>query len=123
MEHNDVTVVIYRILSELYQSKKNGETAKEQTMTARRLGIPESYRSDVIKWLIGKGYIMKRWSPEENNEDNEVTEITVDGMMYIHENENMRRLYEQNEWEWLGRKRMEKYLQTAQNGLLTEVFR
>ena len=64
MEHNDVTVVIYRILSELYQSKKNGETAKEQTMTARRLGIPESYRSDVIKWLIGKGYIMKRWSPE-----------------------------------------------------------
>ncbi len=115
MEHNDVTVVIYRILSELYQSKKNGETAKEQTMTARRLGIPENYRSDVIKWLIGKGYIMKRWSPEGNNEDNEVTEITVDGMMYIHENENMRRLYEQNEWEWLGRKRMEKHLRTAQN--------
>ncbi len=58
MAKDDYHVIIYQILSYLYQQLKSGEPVDEQMFSAEALfGINEKYRGYILKHLLNDGYI------------------------------------------------------------------
>ena len=58
MAKDDYHVIVYQILSYLYQQLKAGTPVDEQKLSAESLfGIPEKYRDYILKNLLSDGYI------------------------------------------------------------------
>lgn len=57
MAHDDMNVVIYKILKYIYTCMKRGEEVEPEKISAESLGINESYWAQIINELIENGYV------------------------------------------------------------------
>ena len=57
MAHNDMYVVMYKIIAYLYDCMKKGKEPQETVWNAQALGIPQSYWQQIIAELVGAHYI------------------------------------------------------------------
>ena len=95
MAHDDINVVIYKILRYLYECKKAGKRPRTEDImyNASLLRIPESYWTDVLLELNQKGLIKGVNSTITKGDTivylSDGFGITIDGMQYVDENAAM----------------------------------
>ncbi len=93
MAKNDMHVIVYRILSYLYNCMKQGCSPDNELFSAEALGIPEQYWSDIMREMHRKGYIagvMVYCSPNNSIQVRlNRPYVTLDGHQYLQENSMM----------------------------------
>ena len=100
MAHDDVNVVVYKILKYLYECKKAGKQPQHEDVmfNAALLRIPESYWMDILLELNRKGLI--RGINSIITKDGTIVTltdefgITIDGMQYVDDNSMMEKASE-----------------------------
>lgn len=96
MAKDDYHVIVYQILSYLYQQLKSGIPIDEQMLSAEALfGINEKYRGYILKNLLNDGYITGILVKESKYIDGQAClyflnldecEITPKGIEYLTDN-------------------------------------
>lgn len=98
MAKDDMRKILYIILTELYESKKNGKRIDLDIINPERFKINESYWLDIIEeasshgWI--KGIMIKQTKTGRIVSGMEDMEITFDGVTYLSENSTMKKVYE-----------------------------
>lgn len=99
MAKDDFFRLVYIILKELYECKKQGCRVDADAISAERFGIPESYLLDILYELLKKGYIRGVLMRETKGGGKyavaglEDIDITIDGIEYLQENSMMKKVY------------------------------
>lgn len=96
MVYNDMDVIIYKILSYLYECMKNGVAPREEDMcsSAKLLRIPERYWLQIIEEMQAEGLI--RGFAFINTKDGKIAQmsedarITIKGGQFLEENSRMK---------------------------------
>lgn len=57
MAHDDMHVIMYKILSYLYSCMKAGKRPDPESVSAVKLGINEAYWSSVVAELVENGFV------------------------------------------------------------------
>ena len=96
MAKDDYHVIVYQILSYLYQQLKSGAPVDEQMLSAEALfGINEKYRGYILKNLLNDGYVTGFVAKESKYINQQTSlhflnldecEITPKGIEYITDN-------------------------------------
>lgn len=96
MAHDDMHVLIYKMLAYLYDCLKKGTDPDPAVFEYGGLvfgAVPNSYRCAIIKQMMERGYVTGFTFP--SGADNAVIavdpEITLDGVEYMFENSMMKR--------------------------------
>lgn len=92
MAHNDMHVVIYKILSYLYECMKSGVSPDVSKIGASGLCIPDDYWTQIVSQLVGRGYVSgvsvtKTTSGDIVNFPK--PSVTLDGVEFLMENSMM----------------------------------
>lgn len=98
MARDDYFKIVYVILTELYESKRNGRKADERAISAERFKIPEGYLLDILSDLLEEGYV-KGFTVADTKTGRYVTNIedigiTMQGIEYLQDNSKMRKVYD-----------------------------
>ena len=94
MAHDDMHVIMYKILSYLYSCMKEGRKVNNPNISAEALGINHAYWTAIMVQLIERGYVKGYMV---NRSDNSMTvvpvepTVTIDGVEFLMENSMMRR--------------------------------
>lgn len=96
MADNDFFKIVYIILSELYETKKDGEVLHKEFIDYKRFGISFSYYADIISELSENGYIKDALIKHTKtgrilNIDN--ISITMKGIEFLEENSKMKQVH------------------------------
>ena len=96
MAKDDYHVIVYQILSYLYQQLKSGAPVDEQMLSAEALfGINEKYRGYILKNLLNDGYVTGFVAKESKYINHQTSlhllnldecEITPKGIEYLTDN-------------------------------------
>ncbi len=96
MAKDDYHVIVYQILSYLYQQLKSGAPVDEQMLSAEALfGINEKYRGYILKNLLNDGYVTGFVAKESKYINQQTSrrflnldecEITPKGIEYLTDN-------------------------------------
>ena len=98
MAKNDMTRIIYCILTELYECMKQGVVVNKADVSYERFGIPYSYWLDIVIETQERGYIkgvmcrMTKGTGRAVNYDD--IAITLDGVEYLENNSTMQKVKE-----------------------------
>lgn len=100
MPNNDIDVIIFKILSYLYEKMKSGEEAdlQEFSWESKTLSIPQKYWCDVICILVEKGFI-EGFSILKTKDGTHIQttgryKITYEGSVFLRENSRMKKVKE-----------------------------
>ena len=97
MAKDDIFRIIYIILKELYENKKDGKRTPKEYISAERFNIPDSYWLDIISELIKNEYIkgVKVFHTKTGRLISGIEEIdiTLKGIEYLQENSMMKKVY------------------------------
>ena len=92
MAKNDMHVVIFKILSYLYDCMKNGEEPDSNVIEHDALGIPRKYWLQIMKELTYRGYV-DGIEVKQTTADYYVSysdpRVTMDGVEFLMENSMM----------------------------------
>lgn len=96
MSNDDMRVIIYKILTYLYECMKQGKKPSFDLMKAESqlLHIPQPYWYDVLEEMIDAGYIkgIRRYSNIiESGWEDEGIRITLKGVEFLEEDSAMKR--------------------------------
>jgi len=97
MAHDDMHVVVYKILAYLYDCLKNGEAPQRSMLVpdGAMLSIPYTYWVVIIEELVARGYVrgftVTRDIVGTANVDIRNPTITMDGVDFLQENSRMRK--------------------------------
>lgn len=93
MAHNDMYVVMYRIVAYLYDRMKKGERPVDSEWSASALGIPDRYWSRIVSELASHGYVGGVAVTEVGSGDIVVClvdpYVTMEGVAFAKENSMM----------------------------------
>lgn len=99
MAKDDYFKIVYAILVELYDAKKNGTKVALDAIHPERFGIPVSYWMDIMEELLEAGYIggfsissTKTGRYFSSNWSDDI-KITMAGIQYLQENSKMKQMY------------------------------
>lgn len=92
MAHNDMYVVMYKIICYLYDCMKRGVDPDIERYNFIALGIPETYWAHVMLELIDHGYIkgyavMRSYTPAVITQSEPT--VTMEGVAFAQENSMM----------------------------------
>lgn len=100
MAHDDMHVIMYKILAYLYDCMKKGERPDERHYShdGDVLAIPEPYWSSIMAELVGHGYvrgvaIVREWGGGIIAKPTDPA-ITMEGVAFLRENLSMRKALE-----------------------------
>lgn len=101
MAKDDMEVIMYKILTYLYECMKHDKTAKLEDFSwnCKLFNIPQSYWCEIIAVLSRKGYIVG-FSVIDNTKDapqiqtNRPFKITFEGVEFLSENSRMKKAKE-----------------------------
>lgn len=98
MAHDDMHVVMYKILAYLYFCMKQGIRPEHQhyAYDGDVLHIPEQYWAHIIQELVNHGYVrgftvFKMWNGDLVVDENDPS-ITLEGVEFLQENSNMQKV-------------------------------
>lgn len=57
MAQNDMHVIVFKILSYVYHCMKSAAPVDSSVIGYEALGIPEAYWSQIVRELVGRGYV------------------------------------------------------------------
>lgn len=92
MAHNDMHVVIYKILSYLYECMKIGVNPSVRRVGASELGIPDDYWTQIVAQLVERGYVSGVSVTRTTSGDVvnfSKPSVTLDGVEFLMENSMM----------------------------------
>lgn len=96
MAKDDYFKIVYIILSELYESLKQGEKADIQAISPERLCIYSSYMIDILEELLSNGYIkgiiIKQSKTGRFILNLKDIKITMKGVEYLKDNSMMNKV-------------------------------
>ena len=97
MAKDDIFKIIYILLTELYESKKQGCKVNLQDISPERFGINASYFMDILCELLQEGYI-KGLKVRESKTGRIVSgmsdiDITLKGIEYLQDNSQMKKVF------------------------------
>lgn len=96
MAYNDMDVVIYKILTYLYECMKNGVKPREEDMcsSAKLFRIPAQYWAQIIEEMqeegLIKGFSFLRTKEGKLIEMSDDARITIKGGQYLSDNSRMK---------------------------------
>ena len=97
MAKDDIFRIIYIILKELYEHKKEGTRTPKEDIGPIRFQIADSYWISIITELLDNGYI-KGVQIRETKTGRMINideiDITLKGIEYLHENSMMKKVVE-----------------------------
>ena len=97
MPKDDIFRLIYTILKELYEHKKEGTQTPLEDIGPERLCIPVQYWVSIICDLIDEAYISgakyRKTKTGKVMTGVDDIEITLKGVEYLHENSMMKKVY------------------------------
>lgn len=110
MAENDYFVIMYRVMATIYGRMQNGLDFDPDVLSYKKLGIPESYFSEIIISMMEKGYIKGVAAVPVDASQEYIKwriiwidpKITMDGVQFLEENSMMNKV--RNYWR--------KYLET-----------
>ena len=94
MAHDDMHVVMYKILSYLYKCMKAGENPDMRMVSAEVLGINERYHAHIVKELISRGFVEGYRVTEVPGHTSVMADapyITMNGVEFLMENSMMKK--------------------------------
>lgn len=93
MAKNDYYVLVYRILTYLYNCLKNGETVDINKLTPEWLGINERYFEYIFDTLVSEGYILGKAYYIDMNGKHLRNDIMISpaGISFLHENSTIQK--------------------------------
>lgn len=96
MADNDFFKIVYIILYELYETKKEGKLVKKENIDYKRFKIPYSYYADIISELFENGYV--RGVKIVNTKSGRILNIddmyiTMKDIEYLQDNSKMKQVY------------------------------
>lgn len=98
MAHDDMHVVMYKILAYLYRCLKAGEKADMRAIDADALGINRAYWTSIIEELVERGYVKGYRVVDVPSVGKSVTPIdptvTMTGVEFLMENSMMRKAFD-----------------------------
>lgn len=97
MANNDFFKIVYVLLQELYETKKEGEKVKKEDIDYQRFNIHYSYYADIICELLDNGYIkgvIVRTTKLGRVINIDNIDITMKGIEYLQNNSTMKKVYE-----------------------------
>lgn len=98
MARDDYFRMLYEILKKLYLAKKQGQPVDLLQISADSLGIPQGYRDEILSDALYKGLVSGFTVKSDINGTVvmglERIKITYDGIEYLKENSNMRKVVE-----------------------------
>lgn len=98
MANDDYFRILYVILTELYEAKKQGEKVNLDDISPERFKVAESYWLDIVGEATEKGYIRGALIRETKTgrvvAGLEGMTITMDGIEYLQDNSKMKKVYE-----------------------------
>jgi hypothetical protein len=88
MAKDDYYVIVYRVLTYLYNQLKSGEVVDVEKMTPEWLGIPETYWEYIFETLSEQGYIRNMAFETDmlGTHLRDDISISPDGISFLHEN-------------------------------------
>ncbi len=88
MASNDYYVIVYRVLTYLYNQLKAGKPIDTEKLTASWLGIPETYWEYILETLSEEGYIRNMAYEEDMLGKHLAKDISISpaGISFLHEN-------------------------------------
>ena len=92
MSHDDMHVIMYKILSYLYGCMKKGDEPDPERIDNLKLGINLSYWTAIMVQLIERGYVKGYMVKNADNETSVVPvrpTVTMDGVEFLMENSLM----------------------------------
>lgn len=98
MANDDYFRILYVILTELYEVKKQGKKVNLDNISPERFKVAESYWLDIVEEATGKGYIkgalIRKTKTGRMVAGIENMTITMDGIEYLQDNSKMKKVYE-----------------------------
>lgn len=98
MAKDDFFRLVFIILTELYEAKKQGSRINVEAISSKRFHISDSYWLDILSELQSEGYVRglligktKTGRIVSGLED---IDITMKGIEYLQENSKMKKVYE-----------------------------
>lgn len=93
MAHNDMYVVVYKIIAYLYDCMKNGVEPDDLKWSSDALGIPRSYWLAVVEELVDHRYIdgvtVHRFFGGDGTVTTSDARVTMEGVAFAQENSMM----------------------------------
>lgn len=88
MASNDYYVIVYRVLTYLYNQLKNGEPVDTTKLTAKWVGVPETYWKYILETLSEEGYIRNAAIEVDMTGPHLASNISISpaGIAFLHEN-------------------------------------
>lgn len=97
MARDDIFRVIYIILKELYEHKKDGTRTPKEDISAERLQINEAYWLSIIAELLENGYItgvkIRETKTGRAISGLDEIDVTLKGIEYLQENSMMKKVF------------------------------
>lgn len=92
MAHDDMYVVMYKIIAYIYACMRKGEEPDPDMYSAEALGVPKAYWDTVMNELIGHGFvagIAVMSTPYGFVVDRRRPRVTMEGVAFLEENSMM----------------------------------
>lgn len=92
MSHDDMHVIMYKILSYLYECMKGGEEPNRANVENLALGINYSYWCSIVQQLVERGYVKGFIVSHADNEVRVTVAnptVTMDGVEFLMDNSLM----------------------------------
>lgn len=98
MAHDDMHVVMYKILSYLYKCLKAGDKPDMRMVSPEALGINAAYWASIIEELVDRGYVKGYRVADIPSRNRVITPehptVTMSGVEFLMENSMMRKAYQ-----------------------------
>lgn len=88
MAKNDYYVIVYRVLTYLYNCLKDGVSVDASKLTAEWVGVPETYWTYIMETLSEEGYVRNATFYEDMEGRHVADDISISpaGISFLHEN-------------------------------------
>lgn len=92
MAQNDMHVVVFKILSYIYDCMKNAQKVDVEAIGHEALGIPEAYWTQIMRELCNRGYVTGievKFTTTRDYVHMPDPKITLDGVEFLMDNKMM----------------------------------